>query len=313
MRKFVCKGCGLVRYSAADQGEPCERCRSEFEERPLLNCSICEKNPATPIMNACESCVTRLAQGGGVERALREIMRELRGKVAPMETALAYYANPEAWHRRYIRPKGHEEVGFLQPSPILAQEALAGTLKVAEEDVLSAVAAENQAAALNAGQFADRFHDFCAETMDIYSPKGTKVVFTGKNGYDHERENACTLLKIGDTYTVERTEVGQSHTTVFLQEQSAIGFNSVHFTPAPEYIDLLGDLGPALDYLLKGGRVQRLRWVKCSSTILAFVAPVMTGYGPTEIVAIPRDELRQAFYELVKEKLAERERDDGGE
>jgi hypothetical protein len=90
---------------------------------------------------------------------------------------------------------------------------------------LSCRCGENLAAAIEAREKAN-------PTMDIYSPKGAKVIFTGKGGYDHERERACKVLEIGKVYTVERTEVGSWHTSVWLKERPGEGFNSVHFAPA---------------------------------------------------------------------------------
>lgn len=72
-------------------------------------------------------------------------------------------------------------------------------------------------------------------TMDIYSKKGSKVTalfdLDGElmNGYDSEKEAASQYLKPEVVYTIERTEVGSWHTTVFLVEFPNIQFNSVHF------------------------------------------------------------------------------------
>ena len=43
-------------------------------------------------------------------------------------------------------------------------------------------------------------------TMDIYSPKGTKVKFLGFNGHETELESAKQLLEIGQLLTVKRIE-----------------------------------------------------------------------------------------------------------
>lgn len=68
------------------------------------------------------------------------------------------------------------------------------------------------------------------EKMDIYSKGGTKVVYTGKNGYDHHKEHADKHLKVGEAYTISHTEVGGWHTDVILEEFPNEKFNSVHFT-----------------------------------------------------------------------------------
>jgi hypothetical protein len=69
--------------------------------------------------------------------------------------------------------------------------------------------------------------------MNIYAKKGTKVygLFdkNGKcqNGYDFDKERVEQLLKPDVAYTVERTEVSQSSTAVYLQEFPNKVFNSV--------------------------------------------------------------------------------------
>ncbi len=66
--------------------------------------------------------------------------------------------------------------------------------------------------------------------MDINSKKGTKVVFANPgSGYEPEQELAKEHLKVGATYTVDRTEVGRFHTKVFLEEIPDVPFNSVMF------------------------------------------------------------------------------------
>lgn len=68
--------------------------------------------------------------------------------------------------------------------------------------------------------------------MDIYSPKGTKVRFTGASieqirwgANDDPRED----LKPGKIYTVDHTEVHSQHTKVYLKEFPDRKFNSVCF------------------------------------------------------------------------------------
>lgn len=69
-----------------------------------------------------------------------------------------------------------------------------------------------------------------SETMNIYAPRGAKVVFLNQNGYDHDLEHArsCGLVE-GHTYTVDRTVVHSWITDVYLQEFPDIPFNSVMF------------------------------------------------------------------------------------
>lgn len=65
--------------------------------------------------------------------------------------------------------------------------------------------------------------------MDIYSPEGARVVFTGQGGYEGERANARETLTVGATYTVDRTDVSSYHTGVHLKEFPGRVFNSVLF------------------------------------------------------------------------------------
>ncbi len=65
--------------------------------------------------------------------------------------------------------------------------------------------------------------------MNIYAKEGTKVVYTGKGGYDHHIDHANKYLKIDETYTVDYTIVGRGHTDVYFKELPGKGFNSVHF------------------------------------------------------------------------------------
>lgn len=71
--------------------------------------------------------------------------------------------------------------------------------------------------------------------MNIYAMKGHKVKCeTLEAGYDHHKRVAEKHLKVGNEYTVERTEVGGWHTDVYLQEFPDVAFNSVFFEDAIE-------------------------------------------------------------------------------
>lgn len=62
--------------------------------------------------------------------------------------------------------------------------------------------------------------------MGFY-PKGTKMRFTGQNGYDEQRERAKTI--IGDQIvTVKTCDVGQTYSYYFFEEVEG-QFNSVMF------------------------------------------------------------------------------------
>jgi len=66
--------------------------------------------------------------------------------------------------------------------------------------------------------------------MNIRAKKGTKVIFSNPDsGYPDQVALAAEHLTIGATYTVERTEVFDWHTNVYLQEVPDVGFNSCLF------------------------------------------------------------------------------------
>lgn len=69
--------------------------------------------------------------------------------------------------------------------------------------------------------------------MDIYSPPGTKVVFAHPDwGYPYHQEVAAKHLKLGEKYTVDKTDPGDWSTRVYLREVPGVAFNSVLFEPA---------------------------------------------------------------------------------
>lgn len=95
--------------------------------------------------------------------------------------------------------------------------------------------------------------------MKIYTPKGDKVIYTGKGGYTSDKERGDKYLKQGETYTVHKTVVHSFSTDVYLEEiqdtfpnGGRVYFNSVLFRniieeeSEAEYIDRvkpnLGDL-----------------------------------------------------------------------
>lgn len=65
--------------------------------------------------------------------------------------------------------------------------------------------------------------------MDIYSPEGTKIIFTANGGMKGEVEHATKILKIGDVYTVRGTIIHSFSTEVYLEEFPDISFNSCLF------------------------------------------------------------------------------------
>lgn len=72
--------------------------------------------------------------------------------------------------------------------------------------------------------------DALPETMDIHARKGTKVKYSYPTfGYKYQQEKALKFLKVGNIYTIDRTEVHSSFTHVYFEEIPGIPFNSVFF------------------------------------------------------------------------------------
>ena len=73
--------------------------------------------------------------------------------------------------------------------------------------------------------------------MNIYAIKGHKVRLREKS---HKIKDVLETLELGEEYTVERTEVHSSSTSVYL-EGIGRGFNSVNFEDVKPQT-LLGDI-----------------------------------------------------------------------
>ena len=68
--------------------------------------------------------------------------------------------------------------------------------------------------------------------MDIYAKEGTIVTYISPNESPVKlgnNNNPLNLLKVGEKYTVDHTEVHSFHTKVVLKEFPDYKFNSVHF------------------------------------------------------------------------------------
>jgi len=66
--------------------------------------------------------------------------------------------------------------------------------------------------------------------MNIYAEPGDRVVFANPtHGYPSDKERCATHLEVGETYTVDYTDVSGCHTDVCLHEFPGIIFNSVMF------------------------------------------------------------------------------------
>jgi hypothetical protein len=60
------------------------------------------------------------------------------------------------------------------------------------------------------------------------TPPPGYAIFLGKNGYDHEREEALKILIVGQAYKVKEIHIGQSSTKYYLEDVPSF-FNSVMF------------------------------------------------------------------------------------
>lgn len=95
------------------------------------------------------------------------------------------------------------------------------------------------------------------EYMDIRAPRGTKVVFHANGGYELERKAAKEVLIVGKVYTVERTEVSNWYTMVYLKEVPDKPFNSVFFAEA---VDGLGVQQAVVNEVLAERQRQDAKW-----------------------------------------------------
>ena len=69
-------------------------------------------------------------------------------------------------------------------------------------------------------------------SMNIYADRGNTVLVTKEtahNGYDDDKKQVEKHLQIGKLYTIRKTEVHSSSTTVYLQEFPNMTWNSVNF------------------------------------------------------------------------------------
>jgi len=75
-------------------------------------------------------------------------------------------------------------------------------------------------------------HSELFESMDIYSPIGTRVRYTGRGGTQSDKDHANKHLTVDKVYTLAKSEVGGWQTIVYFIEVPDIGFNSVMFRDA---------------------------------------------------------------------------------
>lgn len=85
--------------------------------------------------------------------------------------------------------------------------------------------------------------------MNIYALNGHKVKCKTFNaGYDHDKETAKKYLKLWSDYEVERTEVGNWYTDVYLKQFPGVRFNSVFFEDAEIQDEEKDKLHPSFGY-----------------------------------------------------------------
>ena len=69
-------------------------------------------------------------------------------------------------------------------------------------------------------------------TMDIHTPIGDSVIFTGIGGYSGENSRAKEALEVGMGYTLAAVDIGGWHTSIRLHGIEGT-FNSVMFRNKP--------------------------------------------------------------------------------
>lgn len=101
------------------------------------------------------------------------------------------------------------------------------------------------------------------DIMNIYAPAGSKVVFAyPNNGYPCDVEDAKRAgLEAGSTYTVLRTSVASSSSTVVLEEFPNNRFNTVLFADADQPITDTD----RLDWLERN--LMHLSHARCTSSV----------------------------------------------
>lgn len=72
--------------------------------------------------------------------------------------------------------------------------------------------------------------------MRLNAPRGQKVRYLNRNGYDVQRQYANTFLNEGAIYTVKEVLVYPSSSDVFLEEFPDHAFNTVMFEETGELL-----------------------------------------------------------------------------
>lgn len=77
------------------------------------------------------------------------------------------------------------------------------------------------------------------DPMELDTPAGAKVRFTGYGGYEHHQEHAREYLEIGGTYTVKHIDIGDWSSTVKFEEVPGEEFNTVMFELSPASVNAI--------------------------------------------------------------------------
>ncbi|MCA4755572.1 hypothetical protein H8Z60_23895 [Mycolicibacterium fortuitum] len=116
-------------------------------------------------------------------------------------------------------------------------------------------------------------------SMNIHKAvKGSKVRFTGKGGWGGEAVLASKKLTVGTDYIIDRVEIYQSSTNVYLEGFADYGFNSVHFDDVFEEVN-------GVDY----GKIHELTNVEFTHFVMDKIENV-TGFRELERVVISVDD-----------------------
>lgn len=73
--------------------------------------------------------------------------------------------------------------------------------------------------------------------IDLYTPHGAKIRYTGEGGYDYQREAADKIFEVGQVLTVEGMEVGSWSSSVKIDGKwyNTVMFENIDETP-PEQV-----------------------------------------------------------------------------
>jgi|SRR6185312_12762385 len=174
------------------------------------------------------------------EMSLEERMGNTGGPLTPKEHKRQRGRSCKVTHKEWDGEKANEIVssgtfhcwGLRQNKPADTKPKITGSETVAlvefEDGRMRMVRPDKI-------QFTDRNtkkevkEDWGLDSMDIQSPPGTIIKFVGNGGSTAEQEDAKKHLKVGATYEIEKIEIGNWRTDVWLEGFPGVAFNSVMF------------------------------------------------------------------------------------